>query len=148
MTNELDASRAVTPQMNGRDITGSAIAQIGKPGLCGSSAPVLRRKGHAVPASHVAGGRGAWRDHHVDSSMPHGGAGTGELVSPAGDGIVCSLVGIGGPGKDKATTAVSQHTRSSGGPAMGRCVPVSGVSVASRSSEGRCEFRKSYGQEL
>lgn len=87
--------------MNGRDITGSAIAQIGKPGLCGSSAPVLRRKGHAVPASHVAGGRGAWRDHHVDSSMPHGGAGTGELDSPAGDRIVCSLVGTGGLGRTK-----------------------------------------------
>lgn len=32
MSNELDTCRAVTPQMNGGDIIGSAIVQLGKPG--------------------------------------------------------------------------------------------------------------------
>lgn len=108
MSNELDASRAVAPPMNGRDITGSAIAQIGKPGLCGTSAPVLCRKGHAVLPSHVAEGRGSWRDQHVDFNMPRGGAGAGEPDPPAGNGTTCSLAGRRGPGEDRAAIAVSQ----------------------------------------
>lgn len=96
MSNELEASRAVTSPMNGEDITGSAIAQIGKPGLCRSSAPVLCRKGHTVPLSHMAKGRGGWRGQHGDFSLSCLGSRCREPDAPACDGATRSLRAEGG----------------------------------------------------
>ena len=125
MSNELEASRAVTPPVNGEDITGSAIAQIGKPGFCRSSAPVLCRKGHAVLLSHMARGRGGWRGQHGDFNMSCLGGRCREPDAPACDGAMCSLAGRRGPGGDGGP----QLYPSKQGPAIGHRVapPVGSV---------------------
>lgn len=103
MSNELDTSRAVTPQMDRRDITGSAMAQIGKPGLVWQLSPCsLQEKSHCHTFPSGRGQR-SWRNQHVDINKPHGGTGAGELDPPAGNGTKCSPAG-----KRETATAVSQ----------------------------------------
>lgn len=96
MSNELEAGGAVTPPMNREDITGSAIAQIGKPGLC--RAQFLSSAGKVTPSPFPTWPRAgeAGGASTGTSTCPVCGAGAGSQTLPLAMGPRAAEGGLEG----------------------------------------------------